>query len=174
MTDRLRGLLEARRFPIPAMKTHIQERIDRLLAGGQELGLQCDVGKRGDLLGFEGIRRPGHLEAIRLVLASTHIGDLADLGEAVWRQLSGISHAEAAALYTLMERVDLDNPDEAQGFAVARLPAASIVLYMTPVLVTYMEATERSMRLYGWDRTNWISLRTEALRLLRKLIRGDP
>lgn len=159
MTERLGSLIKASRFPLPDVRTHQRERIERLLQTAKSLEHEEVRSKRGKLLGI-GVAVPAATGLIKMQLGA--------IGEIAYRDLSSIAHGVAHGLVRQLDAMpDPTGQHDAIAIPVARLE--SVRAWISEAVLSFVLATDRQIGLDGWDAADWSALRHEALKLLQAM-----
>lgn len=163
MTERFDSLIEGLRFPLPDVRTHQRERIERLLHTAKSLEHEEVRDKWGKLLGI-GFAVPAATDVTEAQLGA--------IGEIAYRDLSSIAHGVAHGLVRQLDAIpDPTCHHDAIVIPVARLE--SVRAWISGAVLSFVLATDRQIGLQGWEATDWRGHRHEALKLLGALFTVD-
>ena len=133
-----------------------------IIDDSDRIGLTPVLNKKGEVIGIvEAAMGP------TLAIAE----QLGPMGRLAYNDLSAVAHG---TLFGLVGRLE----------EVGRMPTMQGVKLMAPSvnmpnlrnaiavsLLSYRQATDRRMDLYGWDRTDWDAWKTESGRVMKRLLR---
>ena len=146
MTERLYAMTEdskVARHADPTAVSRLAGRIDGILAAAAALGFRIDRPERK--APFVGQPRPYSTTLIADLLSVRGGGQ--DLGEVVFRHLSGVHHATIGGL---------TSPLAEPGHAGSQLLRPGAITHtVTAVALAYTEAFGRALERYGWDPEMW-------------------
>ena len=145
------NLLEVLRYPLldadseehrngeaSSLQERATETLDAIVADTEAIGLAVKRNKKLEIIGVEEVS-PGQTKTIDLVLGQ--------MGTIAYRDLSAVAHGGMSSLLDRMERVD------SRGGTTLMGPGgpASHVASLGVVLIAFIDAQEKRIRLYGWD-----------------------
>jgi hypothetical protein len=163
--DRLVSMGELARTPIPEVKAHARERIDRILVGARRFDLEAVRTRTGVYRGLGDVIIPGIMETLREQLGET-------TGEVAYRELTLIAHGEPYGLIASSRVVADPTGRYEKGLFAPEVKAGTVASRMGAVVLSYMEAVDREVRLFGWDRTDWEASRDESKKAMGRLLKS--
>jgi hypothetical protein len=129
--------------------------------GASELNVEIRRNRRGAFLGIAEVDNPSATWLLR--------GQLDDVGELLYRFLSAISHGTLYGLMNVTEVVG--EGSEGVSFVQPVAHPESVASWAGASALSFFEAFERQMRLYGWHSIEWQSWERESQRSILLLLR---
>lgn len=140
--------------------------LSAIVADTETIGLQVLRTTRGIPIGVE--EKPIGPTA---VIAA----QLGDMGRIAYNDLSAVAHGTLFGMTSRLEKVGRIPTMEGVVLATTNLNMSSLRNLIAVALRSYREATDRRMKLYGWDMTDWNAWKKESARVLVPLLRqGSP
>jgi len=162
LIERLISDQEGTRYPSTRLRRKAELGLQSAHEDADALHLGVRIDRRGRVLAVDTTDVPTYSGLIR--------DQLGEMGEWVYPVLSAITHGVLGGLYSRSAamkdaggRYDLDVPN---AFVESLIPSVG-----TTVL-GFSKAFNRYIQLFGWDRTDWEALETEAMRLVLRLLEG--
>jgi hypothetical protein len=165
MADRLVSQGELARVPIQEVADYARGRIDRILAGAAGFNLQPVRTKKGAYRGIGEVTVPGVMELLRDQLGPR-------VGEVAYRELSLIAHGDPIGIVASSRVVEDPAGRHERGLFAPRVGQGTVASRIGVVTLSYTEAVDREVRLFGWDRTDWIASRDESKKAMGRLLRS--
>lgn len=97
---------------------------------------------------------------------------LGDMGRLAYNDLSAVAHGTLFGMASRLEEVGRIPSMEGVMLATPSLSMPSLRNSIAVTLLSYREATDRRMKLYGWDMTDWNAWKKESALALRALLRN--
>lgn len=140
--------------------------LSAIVADTEAIGLHVLRNKKGIPIGVE--EKPIGPTA---VIAA----QLGDMGRIAYNDLSAVAHGTLFGMASRLEEVGRIPTMEGVVLAAPSLKMPLLRNLIAVALHSYREATDRRMKLYGWDMTDWNAWKKESARVLVPLLRqGSP
>ena len=97
---------------------------------------------------------------------------LGPMGRLAYNDLSAVAHGTLSGLVGRLEEVDQMTTVRGVKLMTPSVNMPNLRNAIAISLLSYREATDRRMSLYGWDMTYWNAWKTESARLMASLLRG--
>jgi hypothetical protein len=173
-TEVIRNLSDALSYPLPrrevgveltpeqekgaSVREETEAKLDAILDDTTNfLNLEIRRDRRGRFLGVEeNAPRP----------TDTIMGEFGQMGAIAYRDLSGVAHGGLSGLIGRLDEITSVDDSTLMGPAAdasGRLP------HLAASLTAYASASERRIRLFGWDATKWIAWRLPSLDVIREV-----
>lgn len=172
-TEVIRNLYDALSYPLPrrqvgvelpeqeqsaTVREETEAKLDAILDDTTNfLNLEIKRDRRGRFLGVEeNAPRP----------TDTITGEFDEMGAIAYRDLSGVAHGGLSGLIGRLDELASADGSTLMGPAAdasGRLP------HLAASLTAYASASERRIRLFGWDATKWVAWRLPSLEVMREV-----
>lgn len=168
MTERLYGLSELARLPIPSAQEYANARITRFCRGAVQLNLTILPATRHQPIAIER-RRTSMTNVIKALLDDDD--SEAPIGGMLANYLSSVAHSVGPAIIGQLESMGEIPGSPGMRYGRPTLTVAAMISQGSATLLGYLRAVSRQVDFYGWDTATWKSWQIHAMQTGRRLLR---